>query len=121
MKKLFRRADVIVIVCVLLISLLLFVPNFFNKDELIAQIYVDGEIADEINLDKVENEYTVSPKEDIEIRIANGEIGFTHAPCRDKLCIRSGTLTSKGQTAACLPEKVVVIIKGADKTDMITY
>ena len=121
MKKLFRRADVIVIVCVLLISFLLFVPNFFNKDELIAQIYVDGEIADEINLDKVENEYTVSPKEDIEIRIANGEIGFTHAPCRDKLCIRSGTLTSKGQTAACLPEKVVVIIKGADKTDMITY
>ena len=104
MKKLFRRADVIVIVCILLISFLLFVPNFFHKDELIAQIYVDGVIADEINLDKVENEYTVSPKEDIEIRIANGEIGFTHAPCRDKLCIRSGTLTSKGQTAACLPE-----------------
>ena len=121
MKKLFRRADIIVILFVLILSLVLFLPNLLNKNTLIAQIYVDGEISEEINLNDVEAAYTVSPKENVEISVKKGAISFTNAPCKDELCIKSGWLTSKGQTAACLPEKVVVIIKGADKTDMITY
>ncbi len=121
MRKLFRRVDILIIAGVLLLNFLLFLPNLFNNDELIAQVYVDGEKTEEIKLNEVGEAYTFSPKENTVISVKNGAICFTEATCRDELCINSGWLTSKGQTAACLPEKIVITIKGADKTDMITY
>ena len=121
MRKLFRRTDTLIIAGVLLLSFLLFLPNLFNNNELIAQIYVDGKKTEEIILNDVVEEYTFSPKKNTTILVKNGAICFSEAVCKDKLCINSGWLSSKGQTAACLPEKVVITIKGVDKTDMLTY
>lgn len=121
MRKLFNRIDVFIIVAVLLSSFLLFLPGLFSNNDLVAQIYVDGEVTEEINLNEVLEPYTFSPKEGTVISVKNGTIHFSEAVCRDKLCINSGELSSKGQTAACLPERIVITIKGADKTDMITY
>ncbi len=121
MKKLFKRADIIVISAILLLSLLLYLPNALNNDSLTAVIYADGEIAEEIDLSKVNEAYTFSPKSGTVIAVETGKIRFAEARCKDELCISSGWLTQKGQTAACLPEKIVITIKGADKTDMLTY
>lgn len=121
MKKLFGRTDLIIIVCVLILSLLLFIPNLFNNDTLTAQIYVDGEITQEIDLGTVGERYTVTAADDIEITVDKNKICFSYAECKDKLCVKSGWLSKKGHTAACLPERVVITIKGTDKTDMMTY
>lgn len=121
MKKLFGRTDLIIIISVLALSLLLFVPSLFGNNRLVAQIIVDGELAEEIDLDKVDKAYTLSPKDGTVITVENGRIRFSDACCKDELCIGSGWLSAKGQTAACLPERVVVTIKGTDKTDMMTY
>lgn len=121
MKKLFMRADFIVILMVIILSFLLFIPNLLNNSTLTAQIYVDGKVVKEINLNEVEESFTFVPKDGTEIAVAKSKICFSVAKCKDELCIKSGWLTSKGQTAACLPEKVVVTIKGTDKTDMMTY
>ncbi|MBR6531021.1 MAG: NusG domain II-containing protein [Clostridia bacterium] len=121
MKKLFGRADILVIISVLALSLLLFIPNLLNNDDLTAQIYVDGELIEEICLKSVEDDYTFSPKNGTEIAVKKGQICFNGACCRDELCIRSGWLSKKGQTSACLPERVVITIKGTDRTDMMTY
>ena len=121
MRKLFGRADFLIIAAVLLLSFLLFIPNLFKDQSLVAQVYVDGEVVQEINLDDVSKDYTFSPKEGTVISVKKGAICFCDATCKDELCINSGWLSSKGQTAACLPEKVVITIKGTDKTDMMTY
>ncbi len=121
MRKLFKRSDFRVILAVLLLSLLLFLPNLFNDDKLTAIVTVDGKIIEEIELEAVEKSYTFSPKEGTAITVENGRICFLSASCRDELCVKSGWLSTKGQTAACLPEKIVITIKGADKTDMMTY
>lgn len=121
MKKLFMRKDIIVIIVVLLMSALLFIPNLFNDDKLIAQIYVEGKAIKEIDLGSIEQSYTLSPADGVKITVKNGAICFSEATCKDELCIKSGWLTAKGQTAACLPEKIVITVKGADKTDMMTY
>ena len=121
MRKLFRRADILIIIAVSALSFLLFIPNFFNNDSLIAQIYVEGEEVQEINLGDVSEAYTFSPKEGTVISVKKDAICFSYASCKDEICIDSGWLTSKGQTAACLPERVVITIKGAEKTDMMTY
>lgn len=121
MKKLFNRADLIIIVSVLILSLLLFIPNLFNDSTLTARIYVDGEITEEIDLASVEKSYTLTPLSGVEITVDKGKICFSDACCKDELCIKSGWLSKKGQTAACLPERVVIAIEGTDKTDMMTY
>ena len=121
MRKLFRRTDFLIIAGVLLLSFLLFLPNLFKNDELIAQVYVDGEKTEEINLNSVQENYTFSPKDNVVISVRNGAICFLSSDCKDELCVSSGWLSSKGQTAACLPQRVAITIKGTDKTDMITY
>lgn len=120
--KLFRRNDIIVIAVVAVIALILFIPSLLKKDKLTALIYVDGEVAEEIQLDDVAEAYTISPKNGTEIEVQNGRIRFSSAVCRDKLCVNSGWLDRNGQTAACLPERIVISIKGSGGApDMLTY
>lgn len=120
--KLFKKGDIIVIAVVILAALILLLPKLFNSDRLTATIWVDGEITQTIELDEVEKAYTITPKSGTTIEVQQGKIRFAQAVCRDKLCVNSGWLDTNGQTAACLPERIVVSISGSDGSpDMLTY
>ena len=122
--KLFKRTDIIIILIVLLAAALIAIPKFLVSDKLTAEIYVGGKLEETIDLSAVEKEYTISPNSDpkVEITVGNGEIYFSKADCKDKLCIKSGKLTSGGETAACLPARVVISVKSnKNKTDIMTY
>lgn len=122
--KLFKRTDLIIIFAALLAAATISIPRFLNSDNLTAEVYVDGRLEEIIDLSAIEKEYTISPNSDpkVEITVGRGEIYFSHAECKDKLCIKSGKLTSGGETAACLPARVVISIKSnKNKTDIMTY
>lgn len=120
--KLFRKNDLIIIAVVAIIALVLFVPSLIKNDSLTATIYVDGNVTDEIELNGIDKPYTFSPKNGTEIEVQNGKIRFSSAVCKDRLCVKSGWLDSNGQTAACLPERILISIKGSDGApDMLTY
>jgi hypothetical protein len=122
--KLFKKNDIIVVIIVLLCAAAMFIPKLIKKDYLTAEIYIDGEIKYEIDLNNVTESYTINPDSNpsTEITVEKGRICFSSAECKDKLCVKSGWLDSNGQTAACLPAKVVINVKGSDKApDMITY
>ncbi len=44
--------------------------------------------------------------------IAGGEVWMETADCPDKLCVAQGKISRSGQTIICLPNKVMVTIKG---------
>lgn len=120
--KLFRKNDLIIIAAAAVIALILLIPNLIHKSNLTASVYVDGKITETIALDGVSEAYTFSPKEGTEISVEHGKIRFSSAVCRDKLCVNSGWLTKNGQTAACLPERIVISISGGKGSpDMLTY
>ncbi len=122
--KLFKRMDLIIILAVLLAAAMISIPRFLGSDRLTAEIYVDGRLEETIELSEVESEYTVTPDTEprVEITVNKGEIYFSHAECKDKLCVKSGKLTSGGETAACLPARVVISVKSnKNKTDIMTY
>lgn len=56
--------------------------------------------------------------------INNGRIAFTESDCPDRICIRTGFISLPGQMAACLPNRLVMVILGedgnADGIDMFT-
>ncbi len=41
----------------------------------------------------------------------------TASQCPDKICVHTGKLTKAGETAICLPAKVVLRLEGLSKTD----
>jgi len=44
------------------------------------------------------------------------------SPCRDKLCVNAGWLERPGEIAVCLPQRVVVEIRGVrEGVDSIAY
>lgn len=124
MRKLFRKGDLIIIFAIILLSGILLIPKLINNDYLTALIYVDGIVEYEIDLNAVKEDYSINPDSSphTEISVQKGRICFSSAECKDKLCVNCGWLTSNGQTAACLPAKVVISIKSNNNSlDAVTY
>lgn len=55
------------------------------------------------------------------LEIRDGRVRFSHSPCREKICVRSGWLSKGGDFAACLPNGVSAYIPGADAYDAINF
>ena len=110
------KGDIILIVSLLMLSLVLFVTSFTggNDENLIAEIYVGGDIAHSIVLSEVAESYTLT-ENNCQLLIEKDGVSFVSSECSDKLCIKKGKLKNQGDTMACVPEKVVVIIKSGSK------
>lgn len=127
MKKLFKKADFILIIVCFLLAFAFFLPRLDRGKELRAVITCGGKEYRAIELNKVEAAYTLEPEcsPAVVIRVEKGAIGFVKADCPNKLCVKSGMLTRSGQTAVCLPAKTVITISGgqkqADEPAVITY
>ena len=122
-KKGITKGDIILIVCVVLISAALFAFSFFGgSEDLTAEIYVSGEKVHSIALSEVEESYTLTENY-CQLLIEKDGVTFIFSDCADKLCVTKGKLTKQGDTMACVPEKVVVILKGTDnkKIDAVAY
>ncbi|RHW63818.1 NusG domain II-containing protein [Clostridium botulinum] len=123
---------VIYIVSVLLalsvISIIFF--KFFVKSEnAVAVIKQNGKIIEKVDLSKVKEKRQLKINYNDKnhkgynvIEIDKGSIRFIDADCPDKVCIKSGVLKKPGETAACLPHKLIITIEKNDKeVDEVSY
>jgi len=51
------------------------------------------------------------------VEILNGEAWVSVSPCREKICIKMGKISRVGEQIVCLPNRVVVEIRGG-KSDI---
>lgn len=117
---LFRKSDLIIIAVCLVAALIFFLPSLFSSDEkLTAVIMHNGEAVKEIVLSDDTDE--AIEIDGVVIKASGRNIYFEESDCPDKICVRSGKLTSKGESAACVPNRVSVYIKGTDNFDIMTY
>lgn len=117
-----KKGDVILLAVLCLICAFLFVLPFFKSNkESFAVITLDGETVDEFRLSPDEKK-TIQVG-GCTIRSENSVVYFESADCPDKLCVKSGKLSRPGDTAACVPNKVVVTIRGKSKNnyDMVAF
>jgi len=47
-----------------------------------------------------------------DILIAAGEVAISESPCRNKLCVRAGHKHHIGDMIACVPNRILVAIRG---------
>ncbi|MGD8828089.1 MAG: NusG domain II-containing protein [Gammaproteobacteria bacterium] len=52
---------------------------------------------------------------DSRIRIEPGRARFLSSPCANKICVRAGWLSQAGEAAACLPNRVSLVVDGRDR------
>ena len=110
----FLKGDILLILFLCIIIVLLFVPSFSGADEkLTAEIFYEGELVSTVSLSEKE-EITVG---NCVLLLEKDGVSFVSSDCHDKLCVKRGKLKRKGDTMACVPERVVAVIKGVSKED----
>jgi len=95
-----RRGDVIAALALLALAgaLLLMRPS--------------GEGGVYVNSSPVSESMTIN---NVVIEVAAGKARVVDSPCRDRLCARAGWLERPGDVAVCLPQRVIVEIRGAGR------
>lgn len=110
------KGDIILIIFLCLFIVILFISSFKGENEkLTAEIYFEGELVETVALSECTGE--VITVGNCTLLLEKDAVSFTHSDCPDKLCIKRGKLRRKGDTMACVPEKVVAVIKGESKED----
>ena len=121
-RKSITKGDIILVVSLIILSLMLFAFSFGKTESLKAEIYVGGEKAHSISLSEVAESYTLTENY-CQLLIEKDGVSFVFSDCGDQLCVKRGKLKNQGDTMACVPEKVVVILKSEskDKIDGVAY
>lgn len=85
----------------------------------VAVISRDGTEVARIDLADIEEDWKYE-FEDIGVMIEakDGQIRFIESSCLDQTCVHTGWLSRPGDTAVCLPNRVIVKIIGKQKSDV---
>lgn len=116
-----KKLDYLIIVVLALFTITSFVGTIINSNrkynEKYVQIEVDGKLYKTYPL--LNHEETIKIKTKLGenlIEIKEGKVHILDADCPDKVCIKDGYISEPGQILVCLPNKVVVEVKGKVNT-----
>lgn len=118
---LLQRSDFILIAFVLAVAVFLFFLNSFSSEGKMAVVTIDGEDVTVINLETADDEKFSAGNVTVEVK--NGTVSIVDSNCPDKTCVKTGGLSKCGDASVCVPNRVVVEIKGdnADGVDIMAY
>jgi len=123
-----KKGDFLLVILILAATVAAFAGiRYFKNDaggHKIAVIKQDNKVIREIDLDRVEEpeRITLTGKYNNKILVEKGRIRFEESDCPDLVCVHTGWLDERGSSAACLPNKVVVVIQGGNnEVDAGTY
>lgn len=104
-----KKADILVFVLVLLLSLGLFAASFFVYTE--KGSFVSISINNTLYCREELNKDTVITLENNTVTIKNGQVYMSSANCPDGICVAHKPIEKKGETIVCLPSRVVVEVE----------
>ena len=118
------KEDLLLLLCLagVLLACRFFMARRVKEGEKYAEISGDGQV-DAVFAMSGDGTYVPAGRPAVRIAVRGGAVGFVHSDCRDKICIHSGFLSTPGQSAVCLPNKVVlrVAVRKGDALDSVTY
>lgn len=111
-----KPGDFVIVVLVLALAAAVALPFLTGGSEaLYAEIYQDEKLVKRVLLTEGLHEtVTIDGSVQNVIEIDGRTIRFSESTCPDQVCVRTGTLTRSGQTAVCLPNRVIVRLRGGE-------
>ncbi|HIT93829.1 MAG TPA: NusG domain II-containing protein [Candidatus Faecivivens stercoripullorum] len=120
-KKTFGRRDLILLLVVLAIGLagILFLYTRPAAADGEVEVSVDGEVVMTLPLSE-DTEVTISGFDGGEnlLVISDGKAEIESASCPDGVCVRHYAISRDGESIICLPNRVVVTIRGGEKGEV---
>lgn len=119
MKKGDKIVAILIIALIVVSSIGVFAYRQFSKgSHKVAVIKQDGKIIKTMDLSKVKvkNQFRISYNNSHFnlIEVEPGRIRIIDADCPDKVCVKTGWISEPGQTAVCLPHKLIIGIEGTN-------
>jgi len=118
MSKMLKKADILLIALLLLLSLLPLAKWGQPEPACYAEIRQGEKILERIQLTghsgitELTITYTAEGQEKHNhIRLENEKIAVTNADCPDKICVQTGAISKPGEIIACLPHHLIIEIK----------
>jgi len=127
--RFFKKTDIIVILVIIAVSIAAWViySSLFSNKTAKAEIYYNSKLVETIDLTTAdEKTFSIPQKPNVVFQLdKEGNIRFEESDCPDKICVKTGKLHIVGQSAACLPNGIVIKIvpqkeRNEDDIDLIT-
>lgn len=80
-----------------------------------AHIFIPGQPEQIVDLGEEHRYIIAGPLGDNVLEVRDGKIRFVQSPCSGKQCIHSGWLSESGDFAACLPNRVSLMVAGKEQ------
>jgi len=113
MMKFIKKTDfiIILIICIISLSVWGFLKVTPQKGEVKAEIYYKTNLALTVYLNKGEEKsFSIPQNENVVFHVSEGNICFENSNCPDKVCINTGYINKIGESAACLPNDIILKI-----------
>ena len=112
--KLFRAGDLIICFAVVAMAVLLFVLPFTKSGSSVLAVSVGGSTQRyELGQDRefvLENNGIM-----LNVKIEAGEASVVLSTCPDKVCVRTGKISEKGQIIVCAPADIAIWIESGEE------
>lgn len=109
---------IIIFAVLLILSIaVFFLLRLTGSEGTVANIYVDGELYEKIDLDAVVVVYDMEIETQFgynKIHVEHGGISVTDSDCRDHICMEQGVIDNEAVPIVCLPHRLVIEIEGDD-------
>ncbi len=114
-------SDVLLIVLLLAVAAAAWFLPRAGREGAAAVVSVAGEEYTKIVLSEIESAARISVN-GVEIEITPDGARVAKSDCPDRTCVRTGEISSPGEAAVCVPNKVIVYIEGKDvDVDGVAY
>lgn len=74
---------------------------------------ISGGITEQYPLDSEQTLFLSHGGYTLTVTIGNGSVSVTEADCPDRVCVKTGEITRKGEVIVCIPAQIVIRIGGA--------
>ena len=114
---------VLIAAVILLSCCAILIQYFVGGKERIAYIYSDDKLVKTIDLNSVEQSYSLvitnSSGGSNTVEVRRGKIGVTQATCPDEICEKTGFIDSPLVPIVCLPNNLVIKISSSENENII--
>ena len=120
--KLFRRADVFVIVLVFLFAACLFLFLSPKEEASEAVVSYRGEVLDRVSLSRTEplQKSYMTEKGELRVLFSRDGVSILSSPCTGQNCVHSSKIEKSGEGILCLPLGFSVLLSGDGELDGVT-
>ncbi len=106
-----RKNDLIILAVALVLGVLLIIFMGGGKRGAYAEILRDNTVIKRVDLSK-DNTFSLEEYPQVFFKVENGAVAFVKSDCPDKICVHTGFIKNKGQSAVCLPNRLTLRIAG---------